>query len=622
MTKIVDIREDDLYSSLVSWEINSDEKSLKDEIKLDFAGIKDYQLSEEVEFKGKKGIVSSKAVFTDKKGYLTRIILNHNLSSFISKAPTKAIHFMSMTKREKDKFDFALNYDYSNLDYIPRIKICDSATFKGGWSSNQIIEQLSREAGFNIFCNCYSYWIRQVIADVGRSYLETILSLVSFFSPTIYISNGTIFILDRPFMNGGEMVISSLKGISQVEEKDDIKNSNHIKVIGGLGRFRKEKFKGYIQPMKIATLKSINRSESRMKFKAVLNGDKEVLNNITGKTNKKTAELIFKTDIPSKFSDEEIIEENWMLDIFGNPHYLISRKITKFNSAVDEITHEQEESYEYEFTGEEFLASRKRRMVATINSYSWLLVYGLGVTSRFFKSDTDRIVEEYFYGDDGQLLQKIKQRYSDVVVQNINGVNYYMELKLADRFYNDSGENWYDLSTKKMVVEEEITTYRQITNNLYEETVTRRYLGSALRREGDGLIINTYTREIFGRVPRVPKQYRRMQIYAETISQKGSSDTASIVIRNPNIIDWEDADIILRKVKRSVLSGSYTIKRSYRLPFVAWFDLGWPIKFSSVDIYGEQLPDKAITGRINRVNIKKDKDGASTIVEVTAGEDS
>jgi len=542
-------------------------------------------------------------------GWQTIITAQEDIAQLSKQAPKKAMHFMSMTEDEKAEFDFACNYNYSSLDYIPYIKICDPQTGRGGWRSGDIISILASKCSFTVQCNCYSYWVKQVIASPSQSYLSTILSLVSMFNPIIYSQGGVIFILDKPRSSGGDIDLSKIEMVTHREVINRDAEVTQIKVQGGQGIWRHNKFKGYIQDIRDATLTTTNTSQSNVINICKFEGTREIVKHEAGKKPKTTTEKVeitVRSLFPEKMNIIDTIEEKWKIDMFGNPWYLVSRKTTRYNTLVDAVVLDQEESFEYEFTAEKFQTPRKRRSITTVNKYSWLVVKSQGVTRRFYKSDTDRIVEEFVYGENGRLLQKIKQRYSDVVKYTSGGKTYYMELSMADRFFNDSGENWYDLMVEKMVVEETITTYKEITPNMYEETVITRYLGGGLRPAGDGTFVKSHTREIYGRPPRAPKRYRKMPVYAEEGTGSGTLSSPAYVVSSGNIIDWEDAENILTKVKKSRIKEKKIVTRSYTIPYELWLDLFWPASFGEVAIAGgDSIPESttATDGQVVSIEI-------------------
>ena len=151
---------------------------------------------DEITFKDITGIVTSKEFRASEGGFVTVINAVSNVGVLLRKSPGKTLMYMSMTPDEKDEFETACEGDYSTLDYVPLIRICDPKTFTGGWTSGEVIDDLASRAGFEVVCNVYNYQLRQVQASSSSSYFDTILSLVSFLKPIVYEHDGVLYILD------------------------------------------------------------------------------------------------------------------------------------------------------------------------------------------------------------------------------------------------------------------------------------------------------------------------------------------------------------------------------------------------------------------------------------------
>ena len=107
----------------------------------------------------------------------------------------------------------------------------------------------------------------------------------------------------------------------------------------------------------------------------------------------------------------------------------------------------------------------------------------------------------------------------------------------------DSG-GWRSINVVRATVEEVVTDYRQINPDYYQKSTTRRRLGALARKVGEENY-SVATDMIRGKVPRHPKHYRQSIIWAGDVFGADaieSQDVPTMMLSNPNIIDWQDAE--------------------------------------------------------------------------------
>jgi len=609
MGRLVDIKELSFGITPVSdYVISRAKESAGEDFSLTLPSVEaGYPPGSDITIRGINGFVTTREYNSGPEGYQTVIGGVSKVVDVIRKAPSKSLMYMSMTPNELEEFQIAnsgsnMVVDYSYLDYIPLIKVCNERTLAGGWSSSDVIIDLVARMGLQLICNVRSYWLRQVSADIQSSYFDTIVSVVNFLKPTIYIDEGVLYIFNQPYRNGS-VSFDKISHASQKETFNYDSKVTYIKVMGGLGEWDRSKYKGRVEAEKSVIVRNTIGSESGMQMYLRMNGDMSAVNRFLGTRLSGTGEYNVQLPMGQPMSDYTTTEENWRLDPFGNNKALLSRHVTTQNRLLsvsglpDVTTYDSMETYTYEFLDEQFDKPRMTKRVTETGRYTWMLVYAPGFTpSRYYKQKVDKIEETWVYAPNGNLIAETMSRESDCFRQTSYGKETYYELDLGDWWWMQEGDAPGGPYMARAVVEERYVFYRQITNDLYQKVTYHRTLGGLLRQLGDGKHTSTVD-NIKGRVPKHPKPYRKLQVYAEEKpSSQGSMDVAALVVSNPNICTWADAAALLTEVKRNAVSYQYTIERQLMLPKDVDVDIGWRAEFGTLPAgRGEQIP--AVTVR-------------------------
>ena len=538
----------------------------------------------DITIKGLDGFVTTREFTVGPDGYRTVITGVSKVADIIRKAPAKTLTFMSMTPDELEEFQIA-NMDiygrvnYSKLDYIPLIKKCDEKNLTGGWSSDAVIKYLVERMGLQLVCNVRSYWVRQIQADLQSSYFDTIVSIINFLKPTIYIDQGVLYILNQPY-RGGTVSFDKISQASQKETFNYNSKVTYVKIQGGLGIWDRSKYKGLVYPETEMTLVSTAGSETGQQMVFKFNGDLTAVEKLVG-IQLTSPEINFSIATSQPMTDKTTTTETYRVDPFRNNKALLSRHTVTMNSLLslgglpDVKTFEETEKSEYEFLDEQFDKPRLVKKERLVGRYTWELVMvgGMG-SSRYFKQKVDNIVEHWVYAPNGNLLAETMTRMSDCFQYG----DYIVELDLGDYFWTVEGQDPYDGYYVQAIVEEKIVRYRQVTPDTYERMTYHRQLGGVRRKPGDGRH-STTTELIKGRIPKYPKSYRRMNVYAEEVPSGESMEVPAMVVSNPNIVSWDDAKNILVEVKRNTIDYQYSIQRQIVVPKDIPVDIGWPVEF-------------------------------------------
>jgi hypothetical protein len=532
---------------------------------------------------------------------------------------------MSMTPDELEQFQIANmteegTIDYEDLRYVPLIKVCDSQLFTGGWDLNSVINELASRMGLQIVCNVRNYWLRQVQADMQSSYFDTIISLINFLRPFVYIQDGILYILNNP-VRGGSANFDKISTFTQAETFNYDSKVTYVRVEGGLGVWDQSKYQGIEEPEHEETMINTIESSTQKQLAYGLIGNYKSRSKWLGSTQfgfGQIGTINIPTSLP--IADKTTTTEVWRVDPFGNNKGLISRHIETTNFVLGPPpikTFDSIETYTYDFLNEKYEKPRLTEKKSVIGKYAWeLVVYGGYGSFRHYKADVDTIVENYFYAPDGSILAETMTRESDCWKFATTGQpDLLVELTLADYYWVPEGGLPPTGVTVKEIVEQKITRYRQLDSDLYQKMTYHRNLGGVRRQAGDG-IFSINTENIKGRVPKYPKSYRKMQVYAETAKPVDQPmDVPAIIVSNPNIIDWTDAQNILEEIERNQVNFEYIINRTLTIPADIPIDIGWAAEFGTIKAGKEgEVPSVTVIDGIV-ASWQKIKDAQSGMVQ-------
>lgn len=566
--------------------------------------------------KGMVYTVTSKDFDVTPNGYTTVVNMVEKVASeLMKKSPKKTLMFMSLTAEEKEEFDIANMdsnsvVDYSELEYIPLIRVCQPDTFTGGWITvsgdpeTGVIDYLADKMGVNLITNVRPYWVKQVQADVASSFFDVITSLVNFFNPIVTIDGDTLYILQKS-LKGGSISLGRIGNFKQTEVFNYNNKVTYVKVVGGLGKWERDKFKGTVDEEKEITITNTIGQETGQQIWARFGGTPADVARMLGSR----GEMAFRwLDGPSNMSDTTIVTEKWRLDPFGNFKVLLEKHQVTHNLVINVDTLISDETYEYEFLPECFDRPRQKRKIARIGKYEWEMSMFPDGCYRRFKEDVDWITEAWFYAPNGNLLHEAMTRESNCLILSSGGIyagETMIELNFGDNFWIPDGET--SPFVQRRLCEESITRYRQQTPTMYEKTTYHRSIGALRRRLGDGNH-SISSDHIRGKVPKYAPKYRTMQVYAEKVWGNDPMAMPAFIISNSNIIDWADAAAILEDILKDNIDFDYTVQRTYVMPAELEADIGWSVDFpeTKVGINGVVQEVDVTDGHIASYSVAKD----------------
>ncbi len=160
----------------------------------------------------------------------------------------KSLRYVSLSSDElkqwREKEDFPESRQDTQLRYTPIVK--ESMSFGvGGHSSNRIMNDLARRAGFaGLFTNLLSFDVRQIAVE--GSFLDAILSLAAPFSPLVWSESGVLYILDGlGLRNQGWRGSARIVSAQRVRrEASYLPKPDLVRVVGGEGAFNPLRYPG------------------------------------------------------------------------------------------------------------------------------------------------------------------------------------------------------------------------------------------------------------------------------------------------------------------------------------------------------------------------------------------
>lgn len=547
----------------------------------------DVPVGSSVEFKGIGGMVTSKELrATGKEGFATVINCVSEIGELLRRSPLKTLMYMSMTQEEKDELEISCKGDYSGLDFVPLIKICDPRTQIGGWNSRQVLEDLlQRRGGFSVVCNVYNFWVKQVQASNQSSYLDSALSLIAFLRPTVYEQDGTLYILERPVV-GGDIRFDKFVNVSQRHIYNQDAKSKYFQVRGGYGRWIRAKSRIRAEAERETVLVSETYQEKPVLATVSITGEKPVVDKITGETNYEwggvgsPVKVQYGYWLKEPMREKHTITETWRLDPFGNFKAPLSRHRVVYNLTFNTVLVDAVDEYTYDFLTEEYERARVMTERRIENKYTWKIVES-NITHRSFANKVVETSRAWVHSGNGTLLQEVETKSMDVV--KLSGTDGYVVLDIADQFYRREGDP-DPVEVTRMVVEEKVIRYTPAGPDMYHRSITIRKLGPLARKVGEENF-STTTEIVRGRVPRNPRRYRKMMVYADNVPQYDQSvDVPVNTISNPNIVDWTDAQEILGRVMEMSAAEVDVSERVVSIPGDIPVDVGWAISLPEIPV--------------------------------------
>lgn len=548
----------------------------------------------DIEFKGIGGMVTSVEHSGKGSGWQTTVAGVSAVGKLIHKSPARTLMYMSMSQVEIDEFDLACKGDYSNLDYIPMIKKCSEQTQLDGWKAHDIIRDLFEKAGVfdEIVINVYNFWVKQIEASNTSSYFDSAMSVVNFLKPLVYEEEvdgaKILYILDRPSRNGS-VDFQSPEDITQRRTFNFESRTQYFQFLGGYGKWIREKSKITAVPEKEATMISETYQEKPMLCTVTLKGDVETTNNVTGEKTIAPGTYTYSFWLKEPMREKYTTTEIWRIDPFGNFKAMLSRHVVGYNMTLDAVVLDQLEESVYEFLTEEFERPRLSYKQSTLGKYSWTVASGV-VSWRGYKGKVEEISESWAYTGNGTLIQETYTKSMDCV--KLWDGDEWIALDMADKFYRTEGsEDTCDI--ERMTVEERVTKYRQTSPDYYERASTIRKLGPLARKVGQENY-QAITEMVRGKVPRHPRRYRMLQVYADNLpDEPGTTNVPVMQLSNPNVVDWADAEAILQRMM-ILAHEANVVERSMTLPKALNLDVGWQVGFPIVPLghpnAGAQIP--------------------------------
>ena len=557
------------------------------------------------------------------------------------RSPKKKQIFLTLSQAQYDEFQKDYTGSEARLEYRPWIRIGDEYG-EGGWDSNQIIDALGRLAGITIHSSLPAYWIRQFAVEPDTSVLNAIWKLVSPMEPFIYSVGGHIFITEGGAFEDdfGAGNAHELTGVRMVREEVVRRDKpTQIKLLGNLGRFRPERFKGSItnEPYRwtmervgsryivnysygtaweqsfteVSSLRTSSRISSVPTTVPTVSNTK--ISSGTRTTSYVTPDPRGVTYDPDTFivngySLEEISRLRGK-DIFGNASFTLSETHSTYKyryvpmpagARVERVLYSKTRTaYLYENTHWNFAAPREygnivgRTFIPTpgrIDSLDQMLFFpSKGRVAFDLFENVEETLTFYWYTPEGELAG-----HNTTTTEVVYTDDYVAFRGLKSMERDDISPDGALLRT---ITSEEVVSYTQLSRDSYSMRRIRRTLGRDGRYHTD---VNTQIVQA-GAVQGSPVKLSRMEVYAETgAASTGNPSDMTAVMNTPsrelsvNTPSWESLENILQFLKKRY--GKDEVLRTYEVLGELNVHVGLQIDMKSVSNLdgSERIPTPAL----------------------------
>ncbi|MFQ5956179.1 MAG: hypothetical protein ACE5KK_00205 [Candidatus Brocadiales bacterium] len=551
------------------------------------------------------------------------------------KSPKKKQIFLTLSQAQYDEFQKDYAGRDTGLEYHPLIRLGDEYG-EGGWDSNQIMEALGRLAGVTVHSSLPAYWVKQFSVEPDTPILSAINNLVSPMEPFIYSLGGRLFItegggFEDDFGTGNRLDLSDVRMVR--EEVIRAEKPTQIRLLGNLGRFRPQRFKGPIASApyqrvwekvgsrwvwnhtygterelfftEVSSLNTPTRIGSNMSPVSVTSGTR-ILSYFAPDPQSVTYDP--DTFIVNGYSLEEVSTLRGK-DVFGNTSHTLSESRSTYKYRLIDSGAAQwvgrvlysraKTAYLYENTHWSFTVPREygnivgNTFITTpgrINSLDQMVFYpsdGQVVFGLF--ENIEETLTYYWYTPEGELAGHSTSTTG--VVYTDDDVTF-RELKFMEK--DDLSPNGTLL---RDITREEVVSYTQISRDSYSmrRVVSRLGLDGRYHTDVDMQIVQA------GAVQGAPAELRRMEVYAEMgAASMGSASDTMAVMNTPsrelsiNTPSWESLENILPFLEKRY--GKDEVLRTYEVLGELNVHVGLQVDMKSVSNLdgSEQIPAPAL----------------------------
>jgi len=159
----------------------------------------------------------------------------------LRKAPGKEIQYRTMT--EKEWLQYQIDMEYADPDFVLRRRMGDSLG-RDGWTLKEIVEDIAAAGGFSVKYGVLDHDVKSFTVSPESSYISAIIQAVKKFDPIIYSREGVLFILERDRQSSGGSTQGKRPRYNVRTEHGDIGDDAAIRIAGGIGEFRPDKYRG------------------------------------------------------------------------------------------------------------------------------------------------------------------------------------------------------------------------------------------------------------------------------------------------------------------------------------------------------------------------------------------
>ncbi|MBN2209415.1 MAG: hypothetical protein JW759_08985 [Candidatus Coatesbacteria bacterium] len=230
-------------------------------------------------------------------------------------APRREQIFVTMSANEYS--EYVLKTRNLKPKYDIHISVGDQFG-RRGWTSGEVAQALARLAGMDDAVAAVApQWVRQVVCRREVSFLEAILTLFRVQRPLLWVRDKVLFIVDMSLVSnfaGDAPTVSNGLLARRIAANPPIPEGSSLRLQGGLGKFRPDKFDGktWTAPFNLGAALSRSDIEVRSSLlRSMLSGCKCY------------GGYEFDDRVERGESETHVVKELWLKDVIGNRQLLL-----------------------------------------------------------------------------------------------------------------------------------------------------------------------------------------------------------------------------------------------------------------------------------------------------------
>ena len=223
---------------------------------------------------------------------------------FVTMSANEYSEYVSKTRNLKPKYDIHISVG----DQFGR----------RGWTSGEVAQALAKLAGMDdLVAAVAPQWVRQVVCRREVSFLEAVLALFRVQRPVLWVRDKVLFVVDTSLVSnfaGDAPTVSNGLLARRIAVNPPIPEGSSLRLQGGLGKFRPDKFDGKTWTAPFCLGSALSRADIEVRsslLRSMLSGCKCY------------GGYEFDGRVERGESEIHVVKELWLKDVIGNRQLLL-----------------------------------------------------------------------------------------------------------------------------------------------------------------------------------------------------------------------------------------------------------------------------------------------------------